>query len=186
MKNNELKAWTVWDWPVRLLHWSLVLTVVSAWILGGRSGRLGEWHEWLGYAAAAVVVLRLIWGACGSRYARFRQFVRAPRFTLRYGRQVLHGEAPRYLGHNPLGGAMVVLLLGCVGALSLSGWLYTTDWLWGYEWLYQVHFVLGWLLVGLVALHLVGVVLTGWQHGENLVRAMLTGRKAAPQNDDVA
>ena len=183
MKKSEAP---VWDWPVRLLHWSLVLTVVSSWLLGGSSGRRGEWHEWLGYAACAVVALRVALGIRGQGYARFGQFVRSPRATLAYARQVARGTAPRYLGHNPLGGWMVLLLLGCVAALSLSGWLYTTDWLWGFEWLYLLHFVLGWLLVALVALHLAGVFITGRKHGDTLVRAMFTGRKAPAQGDDIA
>jgi len=176
---------TVWDRPVRLLHWTLALVLTAGWLLGGRHGRLGEVHEWLGYTAGAVVALRLAWGVWGSRHARFGQFVRSPRAMLRYARQVVGGTAPRHIGHNPLGGAMVLLLLGCVAGLAISGCLYTTDWLWGYEWLYQTHYVLGWVLVGLVALHVAGVLVTGWQHGENLVRAMVTGRKAPPQPGDV-
>ncbi|MBU1359082.1 MAG: cytochrome b/b6 domain-containing protein [Gammaproteobacteria bacterium] len=172
----------VWDRPVRLLHWVLVLTVVPAWVTGGRTDSV---HEWLGYAAAAVVAARLVWGVLGSRYARFRQFVRGPAWTLRYASAVAAHRAPRYLGHNPLGGWMAVTLLACVGCLSLSGFLYISDWLWGYAWLYWTHFVLGWLLVALVALHLAGVAFSSWQHRENLVRAMVTGKKAAPGEADV-
>ncbi|MDM0045995.1 cytochrome b/b6 domain-containing protein [Variovorax dokdonensis] len=182
MKKSEL---LIWDWPVRALHWLLALAVISAWILGGSSDTLGEWHEWLGLSAGGVVALRLAWGFLGRRHARFGQFVRSPRSTIEYARAAWRGHAPRYLGHNPLGGWMVVALLSCVAGLALSGWLYTTEWLWGYEWLYDIHFVLGWLLVALVALHLAGVLVTGWKHGENLVRAMVTGRKAAPSGDDV-
>ncbi len=75
---------------------------------------------------------------------------------------------------------MVLALLATLSALCLSGWLFTTDWLWGYAWLSNTHAVLGWLLVGLVALHLVGVVVTSWHQRENLVRAMIDGRKRAP------
>jgi cytochrome b len=173
---------TVWDHPVRLLHWALVLCVGTAWWTGGHTE---GWHENFGYAVAAIVAARLGWGLGTSRYARFAQFVRGPQATWAYARAVWHRRAPRYLGHNPLGGWMVLALLGNCAALCLSGWLYTTDWLWGYGWLYWTHFVLGWLLVGLVVLHLAGVVFTGWQHRENLVRAMLTGRKSAPGEHDV-
>lgn len=172
----------VWDRPVRLLHWLLVALVASTWFTGDLRG---PWHEWLGYGVAAVVALRFVWGFSGGRHARFAQFVRAPRVTLAYAHSVLRGQARRYLGHNPLGGWMVVALLGTLAALCLSGWLSTTDWLWGYAWLANTHVALGWLLVAEVASHLVGVVFTSWQHRENLVRAMVTGRKPAPGPGDV-
>lgn len=178
-KKSEL---SVWDRPVRLFHWALVLTVSSAWWTGGHTD---GWHENLGYAVAAIVAARVAWGFRGGAYARFAQFVRSPAATWAYARSVQAGRAARYLGHNPLGGWMVLALLGCVGALCLSGWLYTTDLLWGYGWLYWTHFVLGWLLVALVTLHLAGVLFTSWQHRENLVRAMVTGRKPAPGPHDV-
>ena len=78
-----------------------------------------------------------------------------------------------------------ILLLGCVAALSVTGILYTTDWLWGYEWLYRLHVALGWLILGLVAMHVLGVLFTSWQHRENLVRAMITGDKKEPQDRDL-
>lgn len=172
----------VWQWPVRLLHWLLVGAVVGSWLT---RSKIGEVHQYWGYAAAAVVVLRLSWSLRGNRYARFGRFVRAAGPTWDYARAVLTGHAPRYLGHNPLGGWMVVALLSCLAMLTLTGSLYTTDWLWGYGWLADLHAGLGWLLLGLVALHIGGVLFTSWQHRENLVLAMLTGRKDAPRDGDI-
>lgn len=172
----------VWDRAVRLLHWSLAITVVAAWITGGITGLT---HDVLGYVAGAIVLARLAWGFTDSRFARFSQFVRRPAVTLTYLRDVAAGKAVRHIGHNPLGGWMVVLLLFCVAALSITGILYTTDWLWGYEWLYRLHAVLGWMILILVVLHVIGVAFTSWQHRENLVKAMITGDKPEPQDLDV-
>lgn len=167
---------------MRLLHWLLGGAVAGAWVTGSR---IGLAHEYLGYATLAIVLARLAWGFCGNRYARFACFVRAPRATLRYLHAVLQGRAARHLGHNPLGGAMVVALLGCVALLGLTGWSATTDLLWGYAWPVRLHAALAWLLVALIALHVGGVLLTSWQHRENLVAAMVSGTKAAPGPGDV-
>ena len=166
---------------MRCLHWLLAGSIAAAWLTGSR---IGPAHEYIGYAALAIVLARLAWGAAGNRYARFAQFVRPPAPTLRYLRAVLAGRAARHLGHNPLGGWMVVALLTCVGLLALSGWIATTDLLWGYAWPVRLHAALAWLLVALIALHLAGVLLTSWQHRENLVAAMITGDKAAPGAGD--
>ncbi len=170
-----------WDGPIRLFHWTLVVLLPAAWF---SHDLRGPWHEWLGYGAAAVVALRVGWGFVGSSPARFTTFVRGPAVVLAYLRTVLAGHPPRYLGHNPLGGWMVVALLATAGLLSASGWLFTTEWLWGYEWLSETHVVLGWVLVGLVALHVAGVVFTSWHQRENLVRAMVDGRKRGPEKGD--
>ncbi|CAM3711932.1 cytochrome b/b6 domain-containing protein [Paracidovorax anthurii] len=173
----------VWDAAVRLLHWSLVASVAAAWIT---RSRLGPLHENIGYAALAIATARVAWGfTAGGRHARFAQFVRGPAATLAYARAALAGRAPRHLGHNPLGGWMVVALLACIGLLGFTGWLYTTDLFWGYGWLANLHEGLGWTLLGLIALHVGGVLWTSLQHRENLVRAMLTGRKAPPGQGDV-
>ncbi|MFB9246406.1 cytochrome b/b6 domain-containing protein [Massilia antarctica] len=171
----------IWDAPVRLLHWSLVASILAAWITSGQTGMA---HEYIGYAAAAIVAARLLWGFTGNRYARFGQFVRAPAPTVAYLRAVAKGRAARHLGHNPLGGAMVLALLTCVSLLALSGWAATTDLLWGYAWPVRLHVGIAWTLVGLVALHVSGVVFTGWQHRENLIIAMITGRKKPPAPGD--
>ncbi len=185
MSSNEpgKPALRIWDCPVRLLHWALVLLIAAAWFTHELRG---PWHEWLGYGAASVVALRVLWGFTGGHHARFAQFVKTPAATLAYTRELLRGHAPRYLGHNPVGGWMVLTLLATLSALCLSGWLFTTDWLWGYAWLENTHAALAWLLVGLVVLHVAGVVFTSAHQRENLVRAMINGRKRAPGPQDQA
>jgi cytochrome b len=114
----------VWDPLVRFLHWTLAASIALAWFT--RTG-FGRWHEWIGYGSLIVVGARVWWGAAGSRYARFRQFVYAPAAGLRYATLVLRGRAPRYLGQNPLGGWMVLALIVAVIVVGATGWLYTTD-----------------------------------------------------------
>ena len=170
----ESRTVRIWDPLVRIGHWALVLCVSIAWLTRHRPG---PWHEWLGYAAAAVVSLRLIWGWCGSRHARFADFLRGPAATLRYARAVLARTEPVILGHNPLGGWMVVALLLTVALVCGTGWLYTTDRYWGVEWVETLHRTLTNLLILLVLLHVAGVVYTSWRHRENLVAAMFHGCK---------
>lgn len=159
---------------MRLLHWLLVVSIGAAW---ATSDTIGPVHEWIGYAAAAIVGARLLWGFTGSTHARFGDFVAPPRTVLIYLRQIAAGSAPRHLGHNPAGGAMVLALLTCVGLVAVSGWATTTELLWGYAWPVRVHAALAWLLVGLIVFHVAGVLLASWQHRENLVKAMITGVK---------
>ena len=174
----------VWDRPVRWLHWLLAAAVTAAWLT---TWGFTQCHRAVGYGAAAVVLARLAWGFVGSAHSRFTTFLRGPAATARYARTLLSRREPRYLGHNPLGAWMVVALLGCVLALGLTGGLYTnTDRFWGDPWMEQLHTALAWLLLALTALHVAGVALTSLRHRENLVRAMLDGSKAPPQDGDIA
>ena len=179
----------VWDRLVRVLHWTLVASTLLAWLstFTGTAAfaALAGWHQPVGYVALAVVLLRLAWGGVGGRYARWSQFVRPPVATLRYLRLLLQAREPRYIGHNPLGGWMVLALIACVLGLGLSGWLYTTDRFWGDETVERVHLWLAFWMLGLVALHVAGVLFTGWRHRENLVRALVDGDKPAPGPNDV-
>ena len=164
----------VWDAAVRLLHWTLVITVVSAWLTRHSPGR---WHEWIGYATLAIVAMRTLWGFIGSRYARFSDFVRSPAITSAYARDVFSKREARFIGHNPLGGWMVLVLLTMVVLVGFTGWLYTTDRFWGIEWVEELHETLSNVLFGFVFLHILGVVYTSIHHRENLPAAMLHGRK---------
>jgi cytochrome b len=175
----------VWDRPVRLLHWALAAAVAAGWFSTVAGSGIGaRWHQPAGYAALAAVVLRLAWSRFGSRYARLH-CVRAPRATWAYARALAAGTEPRYVGHNPLGGWMIVALMASVAGLALTGWLYTTDRLWGDETVERLHVALAWLLVGLAALHVAGVLFTSWRQRENLVVAMIGGDKRAPAPGDV-
>jgi cytochrome b len=175
----------VWDPLVRLLHWTLVGAVTIAWTSTLHIGVPGHWHEIAGFVAMGAVALRVLWGFVGPRHARFASFVRGPAPTFSYLKQMSRGQAPRYIGHNPLGGWMVVALLLTVGAITFTGWLQTTDEFWGSETLETVHTVLAWGLLALIALHVMGVVHTSAHQRENLVRAMLNGRKRPQQTGDV-
>lgn len=177
----------VWDPLVRILHWTLVAAVALAAATAEAHGKLSQAiHEIAGYVALGVVAVRILWGAVGTRHARFRAFLRSPRSTLLYAKELLRGHERRYLGHNPLGGWMILALLGAVVLAGGSGWLYVTDRFWGEEWLEDMHEALGHALYALVALHIAGTIFTGWKHRENLVRAMVTGRKRAPEPGDVS
>ncbi len=170
----------VWDPVVRVLHWSLALSVIGAWVTHEVSGGI---HEILGYVALAIVGLRLIWGVVGSRHARWSAFIRSPAQSWAYARLVLRGQEARHLGHNPLGGWMIVALLGAVSAASLSGWLFVTDAFWGVPWVEELHARCADALLVLVPLHVAGVIFTSRRQRENLVAAMWHGRKRADDSE---
>ena len=177
----------VWDALIRSLHWLLAASVLIACASGQWPGRwFDEIHHSAGYVAGGAVLIRLIWGFSGGRYARFTQFIRSPRATWAYARQLSVQREPRYIGHNPLGGWMVLALLTTAAASSLTGILYISEWLWGYAWLSDLHATLAWLIVLLVIGHWAGVGLSSWRHRENLVSAMLTGHKRAAERSDIA
>lgn len=173
----------VWDPLVRIFHWSLVGVFAFAFLTGD------EWdtaHETAGYVAAGLVAFRILWGLVGPRRARFTDFVRGPGHTAAYLRDVATLRARRHLGHNPAGGAMVVALLAAVAGIATTGFMMTTDVWWGVEWVEETHEALVYATLGLIALHVGGVVLASIEHRENLVRSMLTGRKRAAAPGDVA
>lgn len=173
----------VWDPVVRLFHWSLVTSFAVAWLT--HEGDLGWVHQWAGYAAGSLVAIRLVWGILGTRYARFSQFVRHPATVLRYLSDIATGREARHIGHNPAGGAMVLALMGLMLATAFTGWMMTTDRWYGIDWVQALHSLCAHLMAVLVLLHLAGVALASLRHRENLVAAMLTGRKRPPGPGDI-
>lgn len=167
----------VWDPLVRLCHWGVAAGVAVSWATSGIWLGQQRWHERVGYTIAALVAARLVWGFVGSRHARFSDFVRGWRNTLAYARRLLAGTEERHLGHNPLGGWMAMALWAAVAGTCATGWLFTTDAFFGVEWVESCHKVLARTVVALVPLHVAGVFFTSWRHRENLVSAMVTGRK---------
>jgi len=165
----------VWDHFVRVFHWSLAMLVLIAYLTTDDGRAL---HRLVGYCVLALVAARLVWGVIGPRYARFDSFVAGPRAVLAYLRALRDGCAPRHLGHNPAGGAMILLLLGLLVVVGGSGWLSETDAFFGVSWVDHLHHGSAHLLLVVIGLHLAGVVVSSWLHRENLVLAMLTGRKS--------
>lgn len=166
----------VWDRFVRLFHWSTASLVLVAFLTTDDARWL---HEFAGYSVLALIALRLTWGVIGGRYARFASFVAGPRTVLRYLRLLRDGRAPRYLGHNPAGSVMIVALLVLLAIVAGSGWLSETDAYFGVPWVDHLHHISAHLLLVLVGLHVAGVAVSSWLHRENLVLAMITGRKPA-------
>jgi cytochrome b len=152
----------------------LVTCFFIAWATGDEIRWL---HMRVGYIIIALVLCRIAWGFVGSRHARFTDFVPGPRRFISYCRDLLRFRARRYLGHNPAGGAMIVALLFMLTVTAGSGYLMTTDAFWGVEWVENLHKAAVNMMIGLVGLHVAGVVLSGLAHRENLIRAMITGRK---------
>jgi cytochrome b len=173
----------VWDPFVRLFHWGLVASFAVAWLVPGRSESI---HFWAGYAAGGLIAMRLVWGIVGTRYARFAHFVRSPRAVIGYLAAIASGREARHVGHNPAGGAMIVALILGILTTSVSGWMMTTDAYFGDDTVQLVHSGAAHAVLALVLLHVGGVVLASVRHRENLVLAMISGRKRAAGSEDVA
>jgi len=120
-----------------------------------------------------------VWGVVGSRYARFSNFIPSAGQLIGYLKDVLAHKEVRYIGHNPVGAVMIVALLLTVIATGVSGWMMTTDAFWGAEWLEELHEALANGTLALVGLHIGGVLFSSIRHRENLVLAMIKGRKRA-------
>jgi cytochrome b len=164
----------VWDPFVRVFHWSLVALFVIAYVTGDEVERV---HIAAGYAITGLLALRIVWGFIGPRHARFADFVRSPREVLAHLRDALLLRARRYIGHNPAGGLMVVALIVMLTATCITGYMMTTDAYWGSEAMEEVHGAMANATLTLVMLHVLGVVVASFEHRENLVKAMVTGRK---------
>lgn len=192
----------VWDKFIRLFHWSLVTLFVVSYVSGESESIV---HIYSGYGIVALLVMRVIWGFIGTSHARFRDFVRSRASVLRYSMDLAAGKARRYLGHNPLGGAMVVAMLVALSLTTLSGLkLYAVEEGKGplanettlslvphayadrddhetgedeEEVWEEIHEFGVNLMLLLIGLHIAGVVFSSRLHGESLVKAMVNGYK---------
>ncbi|HMK89564.1 MAG TPA: cytochrome b/b6 domain-containing protein [Methylocystis sp.] len=180
----------VWDWPVRFFHWSLVLAFLGAFVTNKLGVKYFTLHVWCGYAVIALVAFRIFWGFLGPRHARFASFVRGPKAVLGYLYALGRGRRTRYAGHNPVGALMVLTLLALLGAQAILG-LFANDEIFnvgplaglvsksvslGFT---SLHRKLFYWIAGAVALHVIAVVAHVRFKGENIVLAMITGKKPA-------
>lgn len=182
----------VWDLPVRLFHWLLVLCIAGAWITGEKEAF--DWHMRFGYAVLALVLFRLIWGVVGSETARFARFVRGPAAIRDHLAELrAPGRMAPHVGHNALGALAVIALLAIVGLQATSG-LFTSDGILvdgplvahvsgaTASLMRSIHLNNFNLLLGLVGLHVAAILAyAGWKRLD-LVRPMVTGRVDLPGN----
>lgn len=203
---KDVATTKVWDPVVRIGHWLLVAGFAVAWLTEDDFLAV---HVWAGYTVAVVIGIRMLWGFVGTRHARFRNFLCSPVESLRYLRDLPRRRAKRYLGHNPAGAAMIVALLLTLAVTGASGLMLhaiehdagpLAAWVTPLgrdaqgepsaadeereEFWEEIHEVAANLALFLVVLHVVGVVASSVAHRENLVRAMITGRKRAEPADD--
>ena len=172
----------VWDAPVRVFHWLMVLCFAGAWI-SAESERWRLLHATLGYTVAGLVAFRIVWGLVGTKHARFASFVRAPGAALRYLGSLVRGAPEHHVGHNPAGALAIVALLGVAAVVVASGWAAYNDVF--KDVFEELHEGAAEALMALVLLHVAAVIVSGWLHRENLVRAMFTGRKPGTPADAV-
>ena len=172
---REERTIPVWDRFVRVFHWTTVTLFATVFL----TAHIQWIHQPLAYAILVLVLARVAWGFVGSRHARFTDFVRHPRTVRAYLTDLRHGRARRYLGHNPAGGAMVVAILVMLLVVIGSGWLSETNRFYGVPWVDHLHHISAHLLLLMIGVHVLGVLVASVQHRENLIRAMITGRKPA-------
>jgi len=206
---NDTSTVKVWDISVRVFHWALVAFFALAYITGEIETE--TLHAYAGYAIIALLCYRIIWGLIGTKYARFANFIYSPAKIMAYLKSLFTKHPKHYLGHNPAGGVMVMLLLVSLIAISWTGlkayeaegkgplaavpaitlsipvaqadddWEYNRHGNKGDEFWEEAHEATVYFMLLLIALHLGGVVASSLLHRENLARAMVTGRKQLPK-----
>lgn len=178
----------VWDLPVRLTHWALVVCIIGLYATGEYGWLTMQWHFRFGYATLALVAFRVLWGFVGSEHARFADFVRGPAAILAYLRSWGSDRYRGAVGHNPLGALAVLAMLALILAQTVSG-LFANDEI---EWFgplserISVDASAAWtdwhhlgqkLLLALIVVHLLAVATYKLVKREDLVTPMLSGRK---------
>ncbi len=178
----------VWDLPTRLFHWLLVALVITSFVTGNIGGLWMQYHVWSGCAILGLLLFRLAWGFVGGRHARFSAFVRGPGAALRYAQTMLRRDAPKHLGHNPLGGwsvlaMLIALLIQAVTGLFANDDIFIEGPLYSWvnkaasDWLTRIHRLNQEAVLLIVAVHVMAVLYYLIIKHENLIQPMFTGRK---------
>lgn len=173
MESDSQKV-KVWDLPLRLFHWILVVSVAVALLSAEEGSPLNSWHVLSGWVVAILIGFRLVWGFIGGEHSRFSDFIRPSRVGDHVA-QLVRGHSEPSLGHNPLGAVAVVVLLALAALTVWSG-------AFGGEAAEDLHEIAGWSLLALVGVHVLAVVFMSLLDKENLVRAMITGSKPADRH----
>ena len=183
----------VWDLPLRLFHWALVLLVVSQVVTAWIGGNALEYHALGGYAILALVLFRLVWGFLGGTHARCADFVGGPASVLTYAKALWSGAAADHRGHNPLGGWSVLAMLASLLAQACTGLFANDDVMMEgplvkhvsgriSEIATAIHDVNAVILMALISLHILAVLFYLFGKKQNLILPMINGRKSSGVN----
>jgi cytochrome b len=172
----------VWDIPTRVFHWLQVLSFLTAY-LTAFSERLRNYHLALGYILLSLLVFRLLWGFIGTRYARFSSFLFNPEEIVAYLLTMAEGKPAHYLGHNPAGSVSIWLLLTWGILVCVTGVMALQDD--ASDLVVATHGVSTDVMLGVILLHLVGVLISSIMHRENLVRSMFSGFKSGESDEGI-
>lgn len=172
----------VWDPIVRLFHWTVAGGVVAnlTFLEHARTP-----HIYVGYVVVAAVAVRLVWGLFARGHARLASFIPGPRAFVGYARALLARRDPRYLGHNPAGAAMAILLVLLILILGSTGYMMGTDRFWGVGWVEQAHKIAANAILVASLVHVAGAIVESMRHRENLALSMITGDKRAATGTDI-
>ncbi len=170
----------VWDLPVRLIHWTVAALVL--WDFLDDSG--GPAHRTVGYAVVALVVSRIVWGFIGRPPGRLSAWLPAPKAVAVYAAAALRGRPARHLSHNPLGALMILLIWLLIFLLGITGYMSRLDTFWGDEWLQDLHAAFAHGLLACIAIHIAAALVMSFVHRENLIAAMVSGKKRAGDDQD--
>lgn len=187
MKNSK-NTIKVWDPFVRVFHWTLALAFIIAYVTEEDFLSI---HSFAGYTIISLILLRIIWGLIGTRYARFSEFIYSRQTITQFLKDTLRLKAKRYIGHNPAGGAMIMLMIVSLLLTTLTGLAVygaeeqlgpmadlfsNANSMWG-ELFEETHEFLANFTLLLVFIHIAGVVVESLIHKENLAKSMIHGRK---------
>jgi cytochrome b len=175
----------VWDLPTRLFHWLLAagfLTAFGIAVFAGDDHPLFPYHALLGLTLALMVMLRIVWGFVGTRYARFASFPMAPPHLIEYAKGLLKRGGPRYIGHNPGSSYAIVALLALILCLAVTGVLLGKGWKAAKE----VHEICAYATIAVVGVHVLGVIVHTLRHKENVTLAMIRGRRGGDSGSAIA
>ena len=168
------QAILVWDMPVRVFHCLLVICFTGAW-LSSESERWTMIHYAFGYTACLLVLIRLVWGVIGTRYARFSQFLKSPKAVIAHFMAMLHGHPHHDVGHNPAGGLVMFALMLLILLIGFTGYLSVKEFLGNF--VSEAHEAVASLALGLVIIHIIAAIGMSLIERQNLVRSMVNGKK---------
>lgn len=183
-KDRFMNSVLVWDLPTRLFHWLLSAGFIAAAMISlglGEHSPLFPYHAIIGLSIAFMVVLRIVWGFVGTRYARFGSFMFGPGAVVEYMKGTLFGGGKRHIGHNPGSAVAIFALLALVLALAVTGFMMGR----GNEAIKEVHEFLAWAAVVVVIVHVLGVAFHTIRHRENITAGMIHGKKHAEPSDAI-